>query len=46
MEIEGKRRRLRQPSEYDIDSEWILGVEVRKIERGVWGFLGEVEKVG
>ena len=31
MEIEGKRKRLRQPWEYDIDSEWILGIEAREI---------------
>ena len=41
-----RRWRLRQPWENDIDSEWILGVEVREIERGISGFLGEVEKVG
>lgn len=44
MEIEGKRKRLRQFWENDIGSERRLGIETREVERSILGIRGEAEK--
>jgi hypothetical protein len=44
VEIEGKRKRLRQFWENGIGSERRLGIEAREIERSILGIRGEADK--